>query len=122
MKDFHRAPFAGENKFWQTIPIEVAPKGAADQANLIERFAVGFIELKPGSIKTIEPRGNRLRVMTGKHAPADKQVQMALPGNISQGERSGAGGVSRQAVVDCLMRQIELLDTAASRQAIFIVS
>ena len=65
VEDADGTPLTGQQQFGKTIPIQIAPDGAADEAHFFEKGAVLLIELPACSAMTIDPRGGGLWISAG---------------------------------------------------------
>src|ERR1043165_5250365 len=101
-KNLQGTPFAGENELGQAVAVEVAENGPANQADSGKAAGVLFVEHKFAALTSEYQGGGRLRIMPRHHAATDKQIKMAIPVDVGQGHRTGAGFLGRQKVTNCL--------------------
>ena len=80
-----RAPVAGERQVGITVAIEVGENRAAHEADVGE----GLGDHEDAAVVPQEQRCRRLRIPPGDGAPADEEVEVAIPVDIREHDRAG---------------------------------
>src|ERR1044071_2031037 len=116
-----RAPLAGEEQLRKPISIQIAPAGAADEADTFENFGIGLIERERAILIPEYPRTDWLRIVAGLNPAADEKLQIAVPIHIANGQRPDTGVGAGDGIAHFASGKVIYVHTGSGRHAIFII-